>query len=324
MCTAITLNSADHYFGRNLDLNCSYGEEICVMPRLFPLTFRKMSDLSEHYAIIGMATVVNDTPLYYDGANEYGLSMAGLNFPENAYYPPFCEEKDNVTPFEFIPYILGKCKTVDEAMPLLQNINLVNIPFSVRLPLSPMHWIIADKERSVVVEPMKDGLHIHENPVGVLTNNPPFNYHLFNLNNYRGLNTHNGENKFSPDIELKNYCEGLGLIGLPGDVSSMSRFVRAVLAKTNSVCDTDGAHSVGQFFHLLSFVEMPRGICKTRSGEWDITVYSSCINTDKGIYYYTTYSNRQITAVDMHKTDLYSTEISRFPLIEEQQINNVN
>ncbi len=324
MCTAITLNTDNHYFGRNLDLNCSYGEEVCVMPRRFPLTFRKSEAIAEHYAIIGMATVVNGTPLFYDGANEYGLSMAGLNFPENAYYPPFCEEKCNITPFEFIPYILGKCKTVDEAMPLLQNINLVNIPFSEQLPLSPLHWIIADKEKSVVVESMKDGLHILDNPVGVLTNNPPFDYQLFNLNNYRGLNIENGENKFSSNVELKTYCEGLGLMGLPGDVSSMSRFVKAVFAKANSVCEKDDSSSVTQFFHLLSFVEMPRGICKTHSGEWDITVYSSCINTDKGIYYYTTYSNRQITAVNMHKTDLNGTEITRFPLIEEQQINSVN
>lgn len=324
MCTAITLTTDNHYFGRNLDLTCSYVEEVCVMPRRYPLVFRKMGSLKEHYAIIGMATVVDGIPLFYDGVNEFGLSVAGLNFPDNAYYPPFCDGKYNVTPFEFIPYILAGFKTVDEAIPLLENINLVNIPFSEQLPLSPLHWIISDRKKSVVVEAMKDGVHIHENPVGVLANNPPFNYHLYNLNNYRSLNIENGENTLSPDVELQNYSEGLGLTALPGSVSSASRFVRAAFARANSVCKTDEASAVGQFFHLLSFVEVPRGICKTRSGDWNITLYSSCINTDKGIYYYTTYSNRQITAINMHKTDLDGSAISRFPLLLEQKINYVN
>lgn len=324
MCTALSLKTKDHYFGRNLDLNCSYGEEVCVMPRKFPLNFRKYETLNEHYALIGMATVVGDTPLFYDACNEYGLSMAGLNFPDNAYYPPFLEGKDNITPFEFIPYILGKCKTVKEARVLLESISLVNIPFSNKLPLSPLHWIIADKMEAITVESMKDGLHIHNNPVGVLTNNPPFEYHINNLNNYRNLSVSNGENTFSDKLALSNYCQGLGLVGLPGDVSSMSRFVRMTFLSQNSVSEKDENSSVNQFFHLLSFVEMPSGICKIPSGEYDITVYSSCINTARGIYYYTTYNNRTINGVDMHRTDLNAETVSRFPLMLESTIEIQN
>ncbi len=324
MCTALCLSTKDRYFGRNLDLDRSYGEEVCVMPRRFPLEFRQMGALTEHYAMIGMATVVGDIPLFYDAVNEHGLSMAGLNFPGNAYYPPMQADKDNVTPFEFIPWILGKCKNLPEARALLARINLVNIPFSAMLPLSPLHWIIADKESSIVVESMKDGLHIHENPVEVMTNNPPFEYHIFNLNNYRNLSISNGENRFSNAFPLEHYCQGLGAVGLPGDVSSMSRFVRVAFGKMNSVCGDDEESSVSQFFHLLTSVEMPRGVCKTLEAEWDITVYSSCVNTDRGLYYYTTYDNRQITCVDMHKTDLAGDEVSRFPLITAQQINRQN
>ncbi|MDO4608377.1 MAG: choloylglycine hydrolase [Clostridia bacterium] len=321
MCTALNLNTHNHYFGRNLDLDRSYNEEVCVTPRNFKLEFRQKEAIFEHYAMIGMATVVNSIPLYYDAANEYGLCMAGLNFPNNAFYPQYQDGKDNITPFEFIPWILAQCKTVNEAMALLKNINLVNIQFSKHLPLSPLHWIISDRNGSVTVESTKDGLHIYENPIGVLTNNPPFPYHLENLKKYNNLRV---DNKQAKDIPDSHYCMGLGAVGLPGDVSSMSRFVRAAFGKENSVCDGSELASVSQFFHLLSFVEMPRGVCVTDGGHLDITVYSSCVNADKGIYYYTTYNNRQITCVDMHKTDLNSDKISRYPLILEQQINRQN
>ncbi len=324
MCTAISFKTKDRYFGRNLDLDCSYGEEVCVTPRNYPLRFRKAGEISTHYAFIGMATVVGGEPLYYDGANEYGLAMAGLNFPKNAYYPPCAEGKDNIAPFEFIPWILGKCKNVGAARELLAQINLVNIPFGDGLPLSPLHWIISDKEESVTVESTREGLQVYDNLVGVLTNNPPFPYHLFNLNDYRNLKTDNGENTFAKGVELENYCQGLGAVGLPGDLSSTSRFVRAVFYKQNSVCKEDENSSVSQFFHLLTSVEMVRGACKTATGKDDITVYSACINTDKGLYYYTTYDNRKIHCVDMRRTDLNGRTVYRFPLKTEGRIEYQN
>lgn len=319
MCTALNLCTKDHYFGRNLDLDFSYGEEICVMPRNYPIKFRHIGVQDEHYAMIGMGIVVDDVPLYYDATNEYGLSMAGLNFPENAYYESYKVDKDNVAPFEFIMWVLAKCKSVEESMVILGRINLVNTAFSEELPLTPLHWIVSDKKKSIVVESMRDGLHIYDNPVGVLTNNPPFNYQIFNLNNYRCLRVDNGENHFLKDLPLSVYSQGLGAIGLPGDISSMSRFVRMVFGSNHSVCEEDEKSSISQFFHLLSSVEMVRGCCLTDNGRWEITVYSSCVNTDKGIYYYTTYDNSQINFVDMHSVDLCSSFISRFPLITKQK-----
>lgn len=324
MCTALHFTTKAHYFGRNLDLDYSYGEEVCVIPRRFLLEFRKMGRMEQHYAMIGMATVVNDIPLLYDATNEHGLSMAGLEFPGNAHFTAIQEDKDNVTPYEFIPWILGQCKTVAEARILLARINLVNISFSDELPLAPLHWIIADRKGSVVVEPMKDGIHIHDNPAEVLTNNPPFEYQLFHLNNYRSLRVDNGENYFNEELQLKEYCPGLGAIGLPGDVSSMSRFVRIAFGLAHSVCEEDEAASVSQFFHLLTSVEKVRGCCLTEANTWTITVYSSCVNTDCGIYYYTTYDNRQIHCVDMHRTDLDANIVSRFPLVTQQNFHYHN
>lgn len=318
MCTALCLTQKDRYFGRNLDLDRFYQEEVCVMPRRFPLEFRRAGKIATHFAMIGMATVVDGIPLFYEAANEQGLAMAGLNFPGNAWYGPEVPDRDNIAPFEFIPWILGQCRNVEEAEALLGRIQLVDIAFSSQLPLSPLHWILSDGHRALVVESMKDGLHIHEDPVGVLTNNPPFPYHMENLQNYRHLRADNGDFDWSQMPE--HYCQGMGALGLPGDVSSMSRFVRMVFGREHSVCEAEESATVGQFFHLLTSVEMVRGLCKTDAGTWDITGYSACINTDRGLYYYTTYGNRRISCVDMHRTDLDSTAVHRFPLVKEEDI----
>ncbi len=324
MCTALTLRTRDHYFGRTLDLDRSYGEEVCIAPRRYPFAYRTRETMTEHYAIIGMATVVGGIPLFYDAGNEHGLSMAGLNFPGNAYYPPMAEGKDNIAPFEFIPWILGQCKTVAEARILLSKINLVNIAFSPQLPLSPLHWMLDDGQECIVVESMTDGLHIHDNPAGVMTNNPPFEQHMLNLNHYRHLRPDNGESLFAGSVPVKTFCQGLGAVGLPGDLSSISRFVRVAFGRANSVCGEDELSSVSQFFHLLGFVEMPRGTVRTDEGGLDITGYTACLNADKGRYYYTTYNNHRINCVDMHRSDLDSAEVYRFPLVLEEEIGYRN
>lgn len=211
----------------------TYGEAVTITPRNFPLTFRKVDALSSHFALIGMDILIEDYPLYFDATNEKGLSMAGLNFPEYAHFFPEQADKDNISPFEFIPWILGQCETVSEAKELLECINLVNIPFSDDLPLSPLHWMIADQNQSLVVESTKDGLHVYDNPVGVLTNNPTFDYHLFNLNNNRHLTTDVSANTFSKQLQLDVYSKGMGGTGLPDDLSSTSRFIRAAFTKLN-------------------------------------------------------------------------------------------
>ena len=319
MCTAITYKTKDAYFGRTLDIECSYGEEVIVTPRNFEFSFRYAKGQESHYAIIGMGTVREGYPLYYDAANEYGLGMAGLNFPTNACYFPLQEGKENVTPFEFISWILGQCKNVAEARKILSNVNLCNTPFSTELPLSPLHWMIADKDESIVVESVAEGLKIYENPVGVLTNNPPFSYHLLHLCDYIALSNeppvaHLGKEYLTP------YSRGMGAMGLPGDFSSASRFVRAAFVRENAVSESDETASVSQFFHILGSVEHVRGCVLLENGKYEITAYTSCINLDRGIYYYTTYENRSISAVDLHKCDLAGRELCRFSLQTEQRI----
>jgi choloylglycine hydrolase len=324
MCTGLSFATKDHYFGRNLDYERSYGESVAVTPRNYSIELRKLPPISTHHAIIGMATVVNGFPLYYDGTNEKGLSMAGLAFMGNAAYRPEEPGKTNVTSFEFVLWVLAQFETVDEVKEALRAVNLVDIAFSEGLPPSPLHWIIADRSKSITVEPMPDGLKLYDNPVGVLTNNPTFDIQLFNLNNFMHLSRYSPSNTFSDAIKFDVYSRGMGALGLPGDLSSSSRFVRAVFTKMNSIADESESASISQFFHILGSVAQQRGCANVGGDQYEITIYSSCCNVDKGIYYYTTYENSQITAVDMHKEDLDGSALANYPLIQGQQIRMQN
>lgn len=324
MCTAATYKTKDHYFGRTLDYEFSYQEQVTVMPRNFPFTYRKVPAPGNHFSIIGMATVVNDYPLFYDATNEKGLSMAGLNFVGNACYHEEVEGKDNIAQFEFIPWILGQCTTVEEAKELLARINLVNTSFSEQFPVSSLHWMISDREKSITVESVKEGLKIYDNPVGVLTNNPPFDYQMFNLNNYMNLSREPAENTFSDKLNLQRYSRGMGAMGLPGDLSSASRFVKVAFTKMNSVSGDSESESISQFFHILGSVTQQRGCVHMGNEQYEITIYTSCCNTDKGIYYYTTYENSQISGVDMRKENLDADKLICYPLIKGQQVRMQN
>lgn len=324
MCTAATYKTDNFYFGRTLDYEFSYGDEITVTPRRYPFQFREMGVIENHYAIIGMAHVCRDYPLYYDAVNEKGLCMAGLNFVGNADYKKPLPEKDNVAQFEFIPWILCQCATVAQAKEFIEKMNLTDTPFSDVLPVAQLHWLIADRNEAITVESVKDGIHVYPNPVGVLTNNPPFEGQLFALNNYLSLSPKSPQNLFSDKLDLKTYSRGMGALGLPGDLSSQSRFVRVAFTKMNSVSGSGENESVSQFFHILGSVDQQRGCCEVGDGKYEITIYTSCCNADKGIYYYTSYDNHQISAVDMHREDLDSASLIRHQMILGEQIKMQN
>ena len=325
MCTAVSYKTKDFYFGRNLDYEFSYHEEVVITPRNFILKFKKLKTIKEHFAFLGMAYVVDNYPLYYDGCNEKGLAIAGLNFVGNACYHNVKKDKKNIAQYEFIPLILATCSSVKDAINLIKELNILKIPFSKSLPVAKLHYLISDKHQSITVEPREDGIKIYDNPVGVLTNNPPFDVQLFALNNY--LNVSNEDplkNKFLKTYDINIYSRGMGGIGLPGDLSSQSRFVKASFVKMNAISKDDEISSVNQFFHILHSVEQQRGVTKLEENKYEITIYSSCMNPKKGLYYYTTYNNHQINVINMFKTDLNSDTLFIYPLNDQEKINFQN
>jgi len=323
MCTAMTFQTKCHYFGRTLDYNISFGETVTITPRQYPFHFCCLPPAPEHYAMIGIAKIEQNYPLYFDATNEKGLSIAGLNFPKNAVYYPHRNGCRNITPYELIPYLLGQCASISDVRSLLTDVNLLDHPFSSQLPLTPLHWLIADHNEAVTFETTADGLQVYDNPIGILTNNPPFPIQLFTLNQYISLSSEPPVNRFGGNYPLNAYSYGMGALGLPGDYSSNSRFVRAAFAKLNSVSGDSENESVQQFYHILKSVSIPQG-CVRMDESYEITQYTSCCNTDYGIYYYTTYNNCRITAIKLKQELLNGNTLLSYPLCTESQIFEQN
>ena len=297
LCTAITFNSNSSYFGRNLDVEFSYGEKIIIVPKEFKISFRHLGETAAKYSIMGIGTLVDGYPLLYDAVNECGVGIAALRYADASYFK-FDHDRNNVTSYELILYILGISSSCDEAITLLKNVNITQDNFSSNLPSSPLHWFICDKSKSIVVECTKEGLSVYDDSVGVLTNMPDFEKQIFNLNNYMHLSTHEPKKDFSDDISFKHYSRGMGALGLPGDYSSMSRFVRASFVKYNSrKIHTKSENAIGQFFHILDSVCQHDGCIVTEDGSYEKTLYTSCYDLEDFSLYYTFCNNRRITKI---------------------------
>lgn len=285
MCTAINFNG---YFGRTLDYEYGFGEEAVTVPRGHCFEFRHRKSVVSRFSIVGMARKENGYPLFFDAMNEKGVAMAGLNFVGNAYFTK--AENGAVASFELIPFVLSQAESAEKARSLLLEVEIADTPFSSTLAPAPLHWLVGDGEKSIAIESTEDGLALYDDPVGVLTNNPPFPYQMMNLNTYLGLSSAPTENRLSKGLDLLQYSRGMGAIGLPGDWSSASRFVRASFVRENAAKEKSVAH----FFNILSSVAVPKGCMLLDGGEYEYTRYLSCMDLEAGVYYYKRYDSTEI------------------------------
>ena len=308
MCTAISYSADTHYFGRNLDLDRDYGQQVTIVPRNFPLCGR-----ARHEAIIGMATLSHGYPLFFEGTNESGLSVAALNFPGNAVYHKAAEGKENIASYDFIPYVLTRCQSCEDAKALLYRAVVCDRAFSEDLPVTPLHWLIADKAQSLVAESTADGLQLYDNPIGALTNNPPFPFHRDHFALHMALSRDEAENRIAPSLPLKPISLGLGAMGLPGDYSSPSRFLRAATlrrwwAERGMTCTEEagggGDFPLSQFFTVLGAVSPTAGAVMTPAGGCHRTLYTCCMDTGRGVYHYRTEGEAIVRSVSFCGPDL--------------------
>lgn len=312
MCTAISLTVGGHLFGRTLDLERSYGESVVIAPRRFPFRFSGQPEQARHHAVIGVAHVRDGIPLYYDAVNEHGLGIAALNFPHSAAY---CspEEGEWLAPYEVIPFLLGRCTTAQQAAVLLGGLSVAKHAFSPDLPCTPLHWMLADRQDCFVAEPREDGVRIYRNPVRVLTNEPPFPRQLDRLGDYLNLSPLPAENRFSATLDLAACSRGMGAMGLPGDFSSQSRFVRAAFVSQNARKYSSADEGVARLFQLMACLTVPRGSVRLPEGDVE-TIYTSCCDAVRGVYYFTTAQNPSVCAVDLHRANLEGGEPVSCPL----------
>ena len=315
MCTAVSFVANSHFFGRTLDYERSYGEGVAVTPRRYTFKWRHGETLHEQYAMVGMAVVQDGYPLYYDAINEKGLCAAGLLFAGNAVYLPAKHGYDNVASFELIPWLLARCETVTQVKECLKKVRITSTPFSADLLPTPLHWLIADKTASIVVEPLADGLHIYENPIGVLTNNPPFDYHLLHLTDFLHVSDTQPANNLYSSSPLQLYSRGMGGIGLPGDYSSGSRFVRAAFLKQHMAVGENKEKDFMQAFRILHGVEVPQGCVTLENGCKVYSLYTSCCDVDEGIYRYTGYFEPKIISVNMFLENLTGDRVVWYPFL---------
>ena len=313
MCTAISDRTRGHVFGRTLDLEYSLGEEVVITPRRFAFDFLHHPRITDHHAIIGAAHVAYGAPLYYDAANERGLCAAALSFPRFCEYSKPKKDSHNVASFELIPWVLSRAESVEEVRRLLANTTITDESIAENLPTTPLHWIFADKHSSLTVESTREGLKIHDNPWGVLTNSPDFKGQLINLERYAHIIE--GGEKIS-----SLHSRGLEGFGIPGDFSSGSRFVRACYVKSRTIPPKAPGEAVSRLFHIFDSISQPLGVTLGKDKAPVKTVYTSAIDTETLEYFFTTYENRRIRCVKLEMAPAGDDTLVRFSMHSTEDI----
>ncbi len=332
MCTAISFVHNHHYFGRNLDLNYDLPLSVVFVPQNYSFLFRKEETRKKHYALYGRGRVKDDYPLFFDAVNEKGLTFAGLNFPGFAYFFPIKKDNKNLAPYELPLYLLGKCSSVDEAKKELKNLSLCDLPFSKDRPVSPLHFYLSDKSGCIVIEQTKEGRKVYDNPFRVLTNNPPFPYHRFNRNNYRNVTAKEPVNRFSSRLPLSAYGKAMGAIGLPGDSSPSSRFVKASFLLENTIkygqegkkrSKQDEEKNVSLSFHLLNSVSTLKGESVRDDGSYEYTIYSSIYSVDEQKLFVKTYEDSQIQCYSLQKENLVGDKLLSYKISQKEHFAKI-
>lgn len=314
MCTGIRFNSSDGemYFGRNLDWSVGYGEKVVLTPRGYKYNTAFLGENTANPAVIGMGIIVENTPLYFDCANENGLAIAGLNFPGYAKYADApVDGKTNVAAYEFPLWVARNFSTVEEAKKALKDVAIVAKPINDEFPVSELHWIIGDAKESIVIEYTDKGMEIFENHVDILTNQPGYAWHQENLRNYMNLFPQMPKEVKWEKAVMKPFGTGSLLRGLPGGFYSTDRFIRVAYFNTHYPMQSDEATNVSRLFHTLAGVAMIDGGAAMADGAFEKTIYTGGYSTRTKTYYYNTYEDPAIQAVPMSDFDLDSNELAQ-------------
>lgn len=314
MCTAINV-CEDGVFGRTLDFERDFGEGVVFSPR----GSLAIGEAKNRYAMLGIGVVKGDKVLYFDGLNEWGLSGAALNFQGYAVYKKGGEAKENIPSSLLISYVLGLCKSVNEAESMLKSIFICD-GSAIGIRSAMLHWMFADKNRAIVVEATERGVEIWDNPYGVLTNSPDFAYHKTRLADYMQLHSGQPENRLA-GAPIECYSRGMGAIGLPGDFSSSSRFVRASFIRKNTLLGGGVNPRIAKMKNILSSLSVPLGCVKSAEGKEVMTRYISIMDGENLVYYFSSYSNSALHGVRLVPED---REIRVYPIYDDDHIKMLN
>lgn len=327
MCTSITLKTNDrlNMLARTMDFAFILEPELIFIPRKHPLVFElNLPEQSVKYALMGIGQQ-QETFAFTDGVNEAGLACATLYFPGYAQYSEaIISDKTNLASYEVVGWLLSNFSTIDEVKSAISQLNIVNTPAKLFGIVTPLHWIVTDKNgNTIVIEPMESGLVIHDNPLGIMSNSPDFNWHLTNIRNYIGINPFKIETLKLNGLTFAPFGNGARTIGLPGDYTPPSRFIRALFGKEaiNELENED--EGIKAAFHILASVDIPKGSVITDEGV-DYTQYTACMVCNTGTYYVKTYDNNQITRACLFDEDLDAKEPKIWKIPQTQQYGKLN
>lgn len=312
MCTGARFSDdqGNMYFGRNLDWSTPYGQKVVVTPRGYKYKSAFLGEMTNSPALIGMGIIAENTPLYFDCANENGLAIAGLNFPGYAKYEDApVEGRTNVAAYEFPLWVALNFKTVEEVEKALKNVAIVAKPINDQYPVSELHWIIGDAKRSIVVEYTTNGMEIFKNDVDILTNQPGYGWHKENLRNYMNLFPQMPKEVKWREAKMVPFGSGSLMRGIPGGFYSTDRFIRVAYLNTHYPVQSDEASNVSRLFHTLTGVAMIDGGAAMGDGKFEKTIYTGGYSTLTQTYYYNTYEDPAIKSVSLKDQNLDSAEL---------------
>jgi len=312
-CTTLLITAKDGAVvsGRTMEFGFDVKSEVMVVPAGTPMTGSLPGGATgikytTKYGMIGANAL--GFPVIVDGINEQGLFVSDLYFPGYAGYADVTPENASraMASYEIGNWLLGNFATVDEVRAHLQDIVLVSTAVEALGGPPPLHFIIRDRSgKSLVIEPLEGKLKVYDDPVGVLTNSPSFDWHLTNLRNYIGLTAQNVPSlQLGGNFTLPQFGQGTGMFGLPGDATPPSRFVRAVAYSQTALPVSTAAEAVLQVFHIMNSFDIPLGSVREKSGDAihvDYTVWTSVADLKNDRWYFRTYNDQALRLVDLHK-----------------------
>ncbi|MFD1421428.1 choloylglycine hydrolase family protein [Lactiplantibacillus songbeiensis] len=328
MCTSLTYQTTggDQFLARTMDFGFELGGRPVAMPRHHHFSsVTNQTGFDAPYSFVGTGRNL-DGYIHVDGVNEYGVSAAALYFAGQAHYAAApVDGQINLAPHEVLMWILGNVKSTQELGDRLANLTIVEAKAPLLNIVVPLHWIISDKSGATyVLEQQSDGMHYMKNPVGVMTNSPDFGWHLKNLSNYVQLQPEQHANRQYGDLTVNAFGPGTGALGMPGDFTSPSRFVRTVFMREHTEAVATTSAAVNALSHMLNSVEIPKGVKIKADGSVDYTQYRSYMSMSEPAFYMQPYNDQTITRVALTPELMTAAQPTEFTLATAQQFNNVN
>lgn len=321
-CTGVRLTADDKsvVVGRTMELAPSLHSKIMTIPKgiryvgLSNTGINKGKKWDVKYPIAGTNGL--DLPYIVDGINSEGLAVGSFYFTGYAKYQESTKDNESsrLAAWELPTYLLSQYATVEEVKKGLESINVIGAALVKDQPLLELHYAVHDASgKSIVIEYVDGKLNIHDNPIGVITNAPTFDWHITNLNNYVNLTPNNALAIKMADVEFNALGNGSGLHGLPGDFTPPSRFVRAALLSHSYVPASTGKDAVSDVFHILNQFDIPKGVVHGSNGI-EQTQWTTAADLKEKKYYYHTYEHRDVGMIDLTKLDPNSKKIEYFPM----------